>query len=408
MIKLTYAFLLAAWQSWVSEEILEKINLLKVEHFVDFLRICQQPAQEMQPKKLATITTPSVAELHRAGIKFTLGSSINPLLIKFDDTKGTLEIPQLKIGDHAEILFRNLQAFEQCNYDANKYVCNYITMLSLLVPDAKDVEILVKEGIIENWLHDNDAVSRLFRSLSKENVINVNNFYFSVWENLGSIEISEVKHLVDFLTIYHRPTEQQPIEELEVLTAPSVKDLHQAGVEFVLSSSKNLLDIKFDRNKGRLEIPRLKLDGRTEIIIRNMQAFEQCHGVKHGYVGDYIFLMGLLVSASKDVEMLVENRIIENWLPSNEEVVQLFYNLNKQNSVWSARKSTGGKAPRKQLATKAARKSAPATGGVKKPHRFRPGTVALREIRKYQKSTELLIRKLPFQRLIEHFGLASL
>uniref|UniRef100_A0A8B9IT05 Histone H2A/H2B/H3 domain-containing protein n=1 Tax=Amazona collaria TaxID=241587 RepID=A0A8B9IT05_9PSIT len=55
-----------------------------------------------------------------------------------------------------------------------------------------------------------------------------------------------------------------------------------------------------------------------------------------------------------------------------------------------------GKAPRKQLATKAARKSAPATGGVKKPHRYRPGTVALREIRRYQKSTELLIRKLPF------------
>ncbi|GFY72219.1 histone H3.3 [Trichonephila inaurata madagascariensis] len=67
----------------------------------------------------------------------------------------------------------------------------------------------------------------------------------------------------------------------------------------------------------------------------------------------------------------------------------------------TARKSTGGKAPRKQLATKAARKSAPATGGVKKPHRYRPGTVALREIRRYQKSTELLIRKLPFQRLGE-------
>ena len=59
----------------------------------------------------------------------------------------------------------------------------------------------------------------------------------------------------------------------------------------------------------------------------------------------------------------------------------------------TARKSTGGKAPRKQLATNAARKSAPATGGVKKPHCYRPGTVALREIRRYQKSTELLIRK---------------
>ncbi|KAM8836610.1 histone H3.3A isoform 1-T1 [Spinachia spinachia] len=102
----------------------------------------------------------------------------------------------------------------------------------------------------------------------------------------------------------------------------------------------------------------------------------------------------------------------------------------------TARKSTGGKAPRKQLATKAARKSAPSTGGVKKPHRyrygivksparvactpachlavglvhllnlvlFRPGTVALREIRRYQKSTELLIRKLPFQRLVREIA----
>ncbi|KAJ7052313.1 histone 3 [Mycena amicta] len=90
----------------------------------------------------------------------------------------------------------------------------------------------------------------------------------------------------------------------------------------------------------------------------------------------------------------------------------------------TARKSTGGKAPRKQLATKAARKTAPVspplsvpiavpslavaapgpTGGVKKPHRFRPGTVALREIRRYQKSTELLIRKLPFQRLVREIA----
>lgn len=55
-----------------------------------------------------------------------------------------------------------------------------------------------------------------------------------------------------------------------------------------------------------------------------------------------------------------------------------------------------GKVPRNVLATKGARKGA----GAKKPHRFRPGTVALREIRRYQKGTELLIRKLPFQRLV--------
>ena len=90
----------------------------------------------------------------------------------------------------------------------------------------------------------------------------------------------------------------------------------------------------------------------------------------------------------------------------------------------TARKSTGGKAPRKQLAAKKASKTSTgaAAGGVKKPHRFRPGTVALREIRRYQKSTgewlslryttwrwltllsELLIRKLPFQRLVREIA----
>jgi len=57
---------------------------------------------------------------------------------------------------------------------------------------------------------------------------------------------------------------------------------------------------------------------------------------------------------------------------------------NFRRTKQTARKSTGGKVPRKQLATKAARKSATATGGVKKPQRYRPGTVALREIRRYQ------------------------
>ena len=51
----------------------------------------------------------------------------------------------------------------------------------------------------------------------------------------------------------------------------------------------------------------------------------------------------------------------------------------------------------------AAARKAPG-GGVRKPHRFRPGTVALKEIRRYQKSTELLIRKLPFQRLVREIA----
>lgn len=64
----------------------------------------------------------------------------------------------------------------------------------------------------------------------------------------------------------------------------------------------------------------------------------------------------------------------------------------------------GGKAPRKDLAIKAARKSPSNTGGIKKPFRYRPGTVALRQIRKMQKGTNHLLRRLPFQRLVREIA----
>ena len=73
-----------------------------------------------------------------------------------------------------------------------------------------------------------------------------------------------------------------------------------------------------------------------------------------------------------------------------------------------------GKAPCKELQLKTPKKKGRAKGGVKKlppdqqlkkkPCRYGPGTVALREIRQYQKSTELLIRKLPFQRLVRELA----
>ena len=67
----------------------------------------------------------------------------------------------------------------------------------------------------------------------------------------------------------------------------------------------------------------------------------------------------------------------------------------------TATKKVGGvKAPHKQIATKAACKSLIA----RKPRRYRPGTVALREIRRYQKSTDLLIRKAPFLRLVREIA----
>lgn len=68
----------------------------------------------------------------------------------------------------------------------------------------------------------------------------------------------------------------------------------------------------------------------------------------------------------------------------------------------TTRKNIGGKAPRKQSMGKG--RKAPPPVAAKKSHRYRPGTVALREIRRYQGSTELLLRTLPFRRLVREIG----
>ncbi|XP_051788432.1 uncharacterized protein LOC114658470 [Erpetoichthys calabaricus] len=107
---------------------------------------------------------------------------------------------------------------------------------------------------------------------------------------------------------------------------------------------------------------------------------------------------------AKRVTIMPKDIQLARRIRGEQYIVEFRVSADMARTKQTARKSTGGKAPRKQLATKAARKSAPATGGVKKPHRYRPGTVALREIRRYQKSTELLIRKLPFQRLVREIA----
>lgn len=66
----------------------------------------------------------------------------------------------------------------------------------------------------------------------------------------------------------------------------------------------------------------------------------------------------------------------------------------------TASKALGGKAPRKGMSAKSVPSSSLTQASTAKRPRFKAGALALKEIRKYQKSTDLLIRKRPFQRMV--------
>jgi histone H3 len=91
----------------------------------------------------------------------------------------------------------------------------------------------------------------------------------------------------------------------------------------------------------------------------------------------------------------------------NPAITNCNFSTFQLNAKAAARRAAGSSAAdksKRNIKTKEQRTKSPSTGGVKKPHRYRPGTVALREIRRYQKSTELLIRKAPFSRCVREIS----
>ncbi|CAN6540283.1 unnamed protein product [Malus baccata var. baccata] len=151
----------------------------KVEHFVDLIRALNLPTDQEEKDNrgsVETLAVPSMTKLRRAGIKFKARSSKNLFAMCFKD--GILEIPNLKIDDNTELVLRNLIAFEQCHCDCN-YFIDYITLMDKLVNTPDDVELLVKNEIVENMLGDNNEVSTLINSLGKGVGVGTRRFYFA-------------------------------------------------------------------------------------------------------------------------------------------------------------------------------------------------------------------------------------
>ncbi|XP_041019579.1 UPF0481 protein At3g47200-like [Juglans microcarpa x Juglans regia] len=135
-------------------------------------------------------------------------------------------------------------------------------------------------------------------------------------DNLMKFNSDKFEHFVDLLRKLYLPSQARKERKLQTLTMPCMTELHQAGVRFEVGSSRNVFDIEFV--KGILKIPKLIICGETELSIRNMVAFEQCHCDKN-YMNDYVVIMDRLVNTHKDVDLLVEYGIVENRLGDSNE-----------------------------------------------------------------------------------------
>jgi hypothetical protein len=140
------------------------------------------------------------------------------------------------------------------------------------------------------------------------------------------MNIQGIKHIVDLdrkLSTLSIEDKKKRIGGWELM--PSATSLMEAGIKYKRStSSENILDIKFI--DGVLEIPPLVIRDVTETSFRNLISYEQCYPKCEAWITSYAILLNGLINTAKDMDILCENKIIENWL-NPKDAAQLFNKL---------------------------------------------------------------------------------
>ncbi|XP_052108015.1 UPF0481 protein At3g47200-like [Arachis duranensis] len=144
-------------------------NVGRIAHFTDLTRkllllssdlSISECSREAQVTHLYTAT-----QLREAGVKFEVNKASNCLL-DLQLSGHTLRIPFIRVEDSTEEVLRNLLAFEQCHCIYKSYLTDYILIIDFLIDTDKDVDLLIKNGIIENRLGDSIAVAKMFNGLA--------------------------------------------------------------------------------------------------------------------------------------------------------------------------------------------------------------------------------------------------
>ncbi|KAL9385711.1 hypothetical protein Peur_022721 [Populus x canadensis] len=164
----------------------------------------------------------------------------------------------------------------------------------------------------------------------------IKNLYSATMLHRAGIKFKALSdHFTDlvrhFLSFKHPQLESPDGKQIKNLYSATM--LHQAGIKFKALPDACLLDIrawKGNENpvkKGELHMPPLEIDNSTECLFRNLMALEQCHYPREEFICRYVKLLDFLVDVKKDVDLLIENKVIVSRLGDSKAVAELINKL---------------------------------------------------------------------------------
>ncbi|XP_010059343.2 UPF0481 protein At3g47200 [Eucalyptus grandis] len=154
----------------------------------------------------------------------------------------------------------------------------------------------------------------------------------NVWERRSNLK---GVHLLDSFCLSLIPWDQRDIYPLNKRSShhliKSASELHRVGIGFKQREASTFLEIKFDRERRIIRIPKVTIDD-LNWILPNMVAFEQCSGQGDGHITSYAAFMGYryLIHTADDVQLLRDRKVISNHSSmSNEDLAHFFSDVCK-------------------------------------------------------------------------------
>ncbi|XP_039123301.1 putative UPF0481 protein At3g02645 [Dioscorea cayenensis subsp. rotundata] len=118
---------------------------------------------------------------------------------------------------------------------------------------------------------------------------------------------------------------KQPL--IEEIMIPSVRELVNAGISFSATKG-DVMTIQFDMKTVTLYLPTVKLDSNTEVVLRNLVAYETSIASGPLVFTRYTELMNGIIDTDEDVKLLREQGIILNKMNSDGEVAKLWNSMS--------------------------------------------------------------------------------
>ncbi|MED6196913.1 hypothetical protein PIB30_051830 [Stylosanthes scabra] len=147
-------------------------DVSRIAHFTDlsrkflltFSRLLQPSSASRCLRKAEFPRMYSATRLNEAGVKFKVNKN-SQCMLDLELSCHTFEVPSIRVTAHTETILRNLVYFEQCHCMNESYLADYIVAFDFLIDTDKDADLLIKRGIIENWLGDSSEVAKMFNSI---------------------------------------------------------------------------------------------------------------------------------------------------------------------------------------------------------------------------------------------------